>query len=278
MSKKPKPPPPPDKNIPTIGYERRIRRLTERLEKARNTRPRTLKHDDRDYIDDVCWLLEYRPPDDEIIPDSTEEIEPERDELERRAMAGDYAALADLVRRDIDYLKPPLIGAIIRSLQHRARNARTPEERQDAMSGLRTIAGALVPDLRGQAPKPHPVEVALVYRHILAVYQAVKRGKPPPEVPLPRGYWKEVGPCPPNVRPAGPYHPDSKRVTLLPSPVFVVPQKDILLLKDKHYRPSDLARERAAQVFGLSIKTLLKYISQAKQGKFAKKILGKKTL
>lgn len=80
------------------------------------------------------------------------------------------------------------------------------------------------------------------------------------------------------MRPAGPYRPDPKRVTLLLSPRFVVPQKDIQLLKDEHYRPSDLARERAAQVFGLSIETLLRYIIKAKQGESAKKILGKKTL
>jgi hypothetical protein len=244
-----------------------VRRLTQRLEKARDATKKP------GLFELVALLIERRPWEPDVTG-KEEEIEPEREGLEQRAMQGDINAVADLLRRDLDYLKTPHVGAIVRSLQMHMVQARTAEERSKAMAGLRKLVKALLPDLRGQAAMPHPGEVALVYHAILQAYQAIKRGEPPREVNLPRDYWPDEGPCPPNVRPAGPYRPAPTRVTLLPSPVFVIPREDICLLRNPENPPHILAVQRTAEIFGqktgehfrnMSVEHIRKYITEGRK-------------
>lgn len=245
---------------PLTPSERQARTLTQRLQAALDAAH--LKPQDDSWLS--TWHFWARALAQSSWPEGDQQ---EREGLEQRAAQGDIEALAGLIRLDLDYLKTPQIVLAIRVLRSRAVLARTPEEQQEAKTGLEAIANALLPDLRGLKCPPSPTDAARVYREMLKAYKAAKRGEEPPKVPLPRGYWPDTGPCPRHVTPAGPYTRLPGKINLLPSPHFTIPPEDIPLLKSKRSgcTPSALALTRMGEIFGLSKDRIQKHIAAGRK-------------
>ncbi|MDE2058614.1 MAG: hypothetical protein KGL31_06610 [candidate division NC10 bacterium] len=244
--------------------EQKARTLATRLQAAIEAAP--VKQDA--WTSDWCSLLHALR--DVAFPEGDD---PEHKRLEQRGGQGDIGALAELIQRDPDYLKTPQVVMAIRVLRFRMVHARTPKQQREAKAGLEMLAKALLPDLRGNKCSPAPSDVARVYRDMLAAYQAVKQGKEPPTVQLPRGYWPDTGPCPTHVTPAGPYTPVKGKLPLLPSPTFTIPKEDLVQLKDwkgGSNTPARLALKRTAELFGLSEYSIEKYKALGKKERTGK--------
>lgn len=166
-----------------------------------------------------------------------------RQALERQAMDGDIAALADLVRLDVRYLGTPQVIATVGILRLQQHWAVTKAERAVGTKGLKLLADALSGyELRGVRPHAEAWHVAMLYDLLLPAYRVAKRTGATCPVKLPRELWRYF-----NGRDSIPEGMVSAPKGTPPS--FTIPQEDLKWLEDE--KPSDVALERVMTLLGI---------------------------